>query len=166
MNRRQQTLFLTDPERATAEAIRQQLDPVQHRLIPAHVTLCREDELAAHGIADLNDLPALDAHAPLTLQFGAPELFHGHGVLLPCVAGESEFHQLRVAILGSTQIRTHHAHITLAHPRNPRVVDDLLAACVGLTTPVTATFSRIALIEQSGSEPWKVRGERQLGARR
>lgn len=38
--------------RVDIEAIRCIVDPVQHRLIPAHVTLCREDELTGIVLAD------------------------------------------------------------------------------------------------------------------
>ena len=47
MTRRQLTLFVPHAEAAPIEALRATLDPVQHALIAAHVTLCREDELAA-----------------------------------------------------------------------------------------------------------------------
>ena len=55
-SRRQVTLFVPDPTRSMLEAIRKRLDPVQYRLIRAHVTLCREDELAARSVTELEAL--------------------------------------------------------------------------------------------------------------
>lgn len=43
--RRQLSLFVPEPARGPVDAVRQALDPQQHALIPAHVTLCRESEL-------------------------------------------------------------------------------------------------------------------------
>ncbi len=153
--RRQLTLFVSDPARATLEAIRARLDPVQHRLIPAHVTLCREDELAAYSVDELGARCREVRPAPITLTFGAPEPFDGHGVLLPCIAGQPEFQRLRVALLGTDQIRAHRPHITLAHPRNPRAPENLPATWASLNTPITMTLTRLALIEQHGASAWE-----------
>jgi hypothetical protein len=52
--RRQLSLYVPEPIATRLEAVRRVLDPVQHALIPAHVTLCRDDELEAlspHQIA-------------------------------------------------------------------------------------------------------------------
>lgn len=153
--RRQLTLFLSDPERAAIEAVRARLDPVQHRLIPAHVTLCREDELAAFPMDELEARCVQAGPSAITLAFGAPEVFDGHGVLLPCTAGQPDFQRLRVAILGTDQIRAHRAHITLAHPRNPRAAENLPSTWASLSIPMTTTLSRLALIEQQGTSPWQ-----------
>ena len=45
--RRQLTLFLAGEMAAAVEAVRRVVDPEQYRLIPAHVTLCREEENAS-----------------------------------------------------------------------------------------------------------------------
>jgi|GEM_PF-3988953 len=47
MKRRHLILFVPAGITASIEALRRFVDPVQHSLIPAHVTLCREDELEA-----------------------------------------------------------------------------------------------------------------------
>ncbi len=156
-SRQQVTLFVPDPARSLLEAIRMRLDPVQYRLIPAHVTLCRENELAALPYTGFEALRGAAQHAPLTLHFGPPEVFDGHGVLLPCIAGGSHFHRLRVAILGTEDLPPHRAHITLAHPRNPRAPGNLPSTYASLTTPFTITLSRLSLVEQHGSAPWQVR---------
>ncbi|MEQ1633746.1 MAG: hypothetical protein ABL997_15305 [Planctomycetota bacterium] len=43
--RTQLSLFVPPPHDVLVESVRAVVDPVQHALIPAHVTLCREDEL-------------------------------------------------------------------------------------------------------------------------
>lgn len=43
--RRQLTLFVDEKQSVTIESIRQKFNPQQYRLIKAHVTLCREDEI-------------------------------------------------------------------------------------------------------------------------
>ena len=140
---------------ATLEPIRQRLDPVQHGLIGAHVTLCREDELAESPLARLRGLVPLPS--AITLTFGAPVGFDAHGVLLPCIDGSTEFHRLRAAVLASTAIRQHAAHITLAHPRNPRAPGNTTPGEISLATPLRVTFGTISLIEQVDGGPWVVR---------
>ena len=161
-SRRQLTLFVPLGAAATLEAIRRRVDPVQHRLIAAHVTLCRDEDLADRSIAEFcADLAHI--HQPtLTLQFGPVETFAGHGVLLPCIAGELAFHRLRVDLLRSEDIEAHRPHITLAHPRNPLTVENVASAYAALTQPLTITFERVSLIEQVDGRPWQVRHERNL----
>ncbi len=153
--RRQLTLFVPDGTAPWLEPLRQQLDPVQRDLIAAHVTLCREDE-----IVDL-ELPALwqrlATESPVTLIFGAPRRFDGHGLLLPCVDGATAFQQLRVRALDSDAIRTPEAHLTLAHPRNPRAPGNIEAKLGALPVPLSVTFRAVALIEQINGQPWEVR---------
>jgi hypothetical protein len=160
--RQQLTLFVSGVEAASLESIRQRLDPVQFRLIPAHVTLCREDELATRFGTDAVPLRQLAQHAPLELHFGPPEVFDGHGVQLPCIEGESAFHALRAAILGSSNIRVPRAHITLAHPRNPRARENVPSTYASLVGTRPITLSRLALIEQRGQGPWQVLDEMAL----
>ncbi|QJR37276.1 2'-5' RNA ligase family protein [Gemmatimonas groenlandica] len=97
--RRQLTLFVPHAGAGAIEEVRAQLDPVQHGLIPAHVTLCREDELAEHAGDVWRDRLAAATVAPVTLTFGAPVSFSGHGVMLPCIAGQPAFHVLRAQVL-------------------------------------------------------------------
>ena len=44
-NRIQLTLFVDPKEAVTIERVRQEFNPGQFKLIKAHVTLCREDEI-------------------------------------------------------------------------------------------------------------------------
>lgn len=155
MSRRLQlTLFVPDDAAAILEPIRLRLDPVQHGLIGAHVTLCREDELAESPLAQLRALASLPP--AITLTFGAPVGFDAHGVLLPCIDGSTDFHRLRAAVLGTTAIRQHAAHITLAHPRNPRAPGNTQPSDIALATPLRITFTRVSLIEQVDGGPWVV----------
>ncbi len=154
--RRQLTLFLSGTAAPFVETLRQRVDPVQFGLIRAHVTLCREDELANCSASELRRRLARAACPPLTLVFGPPVRVGAHGMLLPCMAGEAAFHQLRVAALDATAIRAHAAHVTLAHPRNPRAPANLEASFASLPARLALTFTEIALIEQRDAQPWVV----------
>ncbi len=128
------------------------MDPVQCALIAAHVTLCREDEIARLDLPTLRH--RLSQASPLTLVFAAPRRVDGHGLLLPCVAGAPAFQQLRAQALESNTIRTSDAHITLAHPRNPRAPGNVDERIRALPVPLTVTFPLVALIEQHDARPW------------
>jgi hypothetical protein len=162
--RRQLSLFVPVVEGVQLESVRHELDPVQSELIRAHVTLCREDEIVQLSASEIE--ARLQGWAkPLTLSFGPPMIFQGHGVLLPCVAGESEFHELRAQLLGTTAIRRHSPHITLAHPRNPPSAKWALPDAVGLPQTLSYTFVEIASIEQVGGAAWRVIREFRLISR-
>ena len=155
MTRRQLTLFVPHTDAAPIEALRATLDPVQHALIAAHVTLCREDELAA--LADGALEARLDAGAAraVTLAFGRAERFDGHGILLGATTGLGEFQALRAHVLGRDDARTHRPHLTLAHPRNPRAPGNDLALARTLGDPLVVTFATATLIEQTDGGPWR-----------
>jgi hypothetical protein len=150
--RRQLTLFVPNGAAPAIDAVRQRVDPVQFGLIAAHVTLCREDEIEGLDIAELRT--RLAHVPPLTLVFGAPTPFAGHGMLLPCIEGAPAFHELRVIVLGTSGIRAHEAHITLAHPRNPLAPDNVAATYRSLSATIAITFAEVALIEQRDAQPW------------
>ena len=84
--RRQLSMYAPPPIAAAIDAVRRVVDPTQHGLIPAHLTLCREHELPdLRGVQRrLRRLPL----ARLELTFGVAVPFSGHGLLLPSVAGE------------------------------------------------------------------------------
>lgn len=152
--RKQLSLYVPEPAAQRLEDVRRAVDPVQFGLIPAHVTLCREDELI--------DLPAVrerlreNRFAPLTLRFGGVEVFHGHGLILHCREGEAAFRALRETLLGATDIRAHRPHITLAHPRNPKAAGNSYETAAQLPNPLKIIFSTVFLIEQTDGGPWKV----------
>jgi 2'-5' RNA ligase superfamily len=154
--RKQLSMYVPSPDGIQLELVREALDPVQAGLIPAHVTLCREDEIDQLSTSEIEATLRSSALRPVTLCFGRPVIFQGHGVLLPCVAGEQAFHQLRTHVLGTTAIRRHAPHITLAHPRNPPSSKSSLADAMGLPDNLSYTFAKIAYIEQIGAAPWRV----------
>jgi 2'-5' RNA ligase len=155
--RLQCSLFVPRDVAADLEAIRRILDPVQSRLIPAHVTLCREDEL---GALSLDDLQARLRHAPgpITLRFGPPEAFGEHGLLLPAIGGIDDFQSLRELVLADRGARPHVPHLTLAHPRNPKSAGNSRDATAPLRAGLTIAFDVIQFIEQVDNAPWTVRG--------
>ncbi len=155
--RRQLSLYVPERFAAGFEAVRRIVDPVQRRLIPAHVTLCREDEIARFSAAELDERLSQAGLAPITLRFSHAQVFDGHGILLNCVAGHSEFQALRERVLGSAAIRVPQPHITLAHPRNPRAPGNSLAAVAAVSGGLTIPFDAISRIEQVGQGPWRRR---------
>jgi 2'-5' RNA ligase len=154
VTRRQLTLFVPFESAEPIEAVRRVVDPVQFGLIPAHVTLCREDEIEDLSLADLGLRCA--SEPPLTLRFGRPSGFSGHGILWCCVEGESEYQDLRGRILGRSDLRASQPHITLAHPRNPQAPGYSLAAAELLSVGMSITFDAVRLIEQESGGPWRV----------
>ena len=162
--RSQLSLYVPQSAAAELEAARELLDPVQASLIPAHVTLCREDELEGLELTSLRSRLAVPEAAPITLRFGHPESFHEHGVLLPCVAGEADFEALRQWLLGSKNVRHQAPHITLAHPRNPKSPHNNLASLALLPSNPVVTFAIVSRIQQEGSAPWQLLEQYTLGA--
>lgn len=161
--RRQLTLFVPATSSAAIESVRRRLDPIQAALIAAHVTLCREDELVDLDVeVMLQRVRAWDA-GPILLGFGAATRFFDHGVLLPCEHGSDAFHRLRQWILDDRGARHHDAHITLAHPRNPRAPTDVDAALAEIPSTLRVAFPSVALIEQVAGAPWTLLREALLG---
>jgi hypothetical protein len=152
----QLSLYVPEPMATTLGALRQTLDPIQSSLIPAHVTLCREGELEAVSADDCRARLALFPAGCIALQFGWPEPFSEHGILLPCIAGEDPFIQLRQHILGKSDLRRQAPHITLAHPRNPKASGNSLARARVLPREISIAFSEVRWIEQHGNDPWRV----------
>ena len=112
--RRQLSLFVPPDAAAPLEAARRVADPVQHALIGAHVTLCRDPEGDAFDamLRRLHDEP----FGPVRLVFGAPVPFGGHGWLLPCTDGHAAYHALARAPL----VRPRHVAARAApHARPP-----------------------------------------------
>jgi 2'-5' RNA ligase len=140
---------------AHVESVRRIMDPVQSRLIPAHVTLCRNEELAEATNDTLRARLQNAQAGPITLRFGPPERFNGHGMLLGCTAGDHDFRKLREILLGGVSERLERVHITLAHPRNPKAPGNVLANASVLEHGITVTFRMVSLIEQEDQGPWK-----------
>ncbi len=155
IRRRQLSLFVPPPVGARLDRLRALLDPVQHDLIPAHVTFCRDAEADGVSPDGLSDMLAAARIGPLSLTFGAAEAFGGHGVRLPCIAGADAFSAARARVLGDT-LRMEAPHITLAHPRNSRAPSNDLARARALETPLAVTFREVRLIERRDGAPWCV----------
>lgn len=162
--RKQLSLYVPEDAAREIEAVRRVVDPIQSRLIPAHVTLCREDELGdlASVLARLRAAP----FGPLTLRFGRPVAFSGHGLLLECAGGEGRFRALRQHLLASGHIRNQRPHLTLAHPRNPRASGNAPDNTLALPEVIEVTLPSVYLIEQDGDEPWQVSEKYELRGRR
>lgn len=153
-SRRQATLYLPLPEAAAIERLRSAYNPVQHGLIRAHVTLCREDE-----VVDWDDLATrLRQIGPISvsLSFGAPIRSAGL-VYLPTVGPTTSFDELRIALLArpGVAVRTHSPHITLVHPRNGSCSDASFAKIEQEYVPFSATFRSVTLIAQADGGPWQ-----------
>jgi hypothetical protein len=157
--RRQLTLFLPLVERAVVDSIRQRLDPQQHAIIPAHVTLCRDDELEPWQEINQN-LVSLGSFS-IAMSFGEPEVLSDGCVLMRPTHGEEQYRDLRQSILGSLA-REHGAHITLLHPRNAAGIIYDLAKLRSELASLTVVFRTVSLIEQHGSSQWLV--QREYGA--
>ena len=139
------------------------MDPIQAALIAAHVTLCREDEIQQLDPTAVFSRVVAWARGPLHLAFGGPRVFNGHGVLLPCEHGSVEFQLLRQWILQDQCARDHVAHLTLAHPRNPKAAGNTATTLAAFPHALALQFPAVALIEQYGSAKWRILQEATLG---
>ncbi len=148
--RRQATLFLG--QSSSVEAIRNRFDPAQAALIAAHVTLCREDEVADWGefSKQCYELKPF----VLELEFGSP-VRDGDLVYLPCVGGIGDFDELRRTLFGPHACK-HDAHITLMHPRNSVCNDSIFEEICSRLKPFAHRFSSVDLIVQEGSGVWEI----------
>lgn len=149
MNRRQASLFLSD--QFQIESLRLRYNPVQARLIPAHVTFCREDE-----VTDWDALRArLESLGPFEIElgFGAP-IRENNFVFLPVVEGSDQFHEFRCAILGD-DAREQVPHVTIIHPRNGTCTDQIFADITASVSSFQHTFREVMLIEQEGDGVWR-----------
>jgi hypothetical protein len=154
--------MLTEAVAKDVESVRRLLDPIQASLIRAHVTLCREDELEKLGSLELEARLRDYEPGALSLRFGPPERFHEHGMLLPCVEGQEDFQALRRWVLSSSAAKPHAAHITLAHPRNPKSAGNTSENATLLARGLSVTFPAVALIRQQGSAAWEQLSEYQF----
>lgn len=149
--RRQATLFLSNATQI--EHFRRRFSPYQARLISAHVTLCREDEVENWVVirARLDALPR-----EVTLEFGPPRR-DGDLVYLPGNDINGDFRVLRSFLLAgqSDQVRDHAPHITLIHPRNGKCTDEIWTEIETEIKPFVYTFSEASIILQSNGGVWE-----------
>lgn len=154
--RHQLTLFLPEAASQLVEQVRAVVDPVQAALIPPHVTLVRDDELnqvSSESFTGRLDRP-VDLTTSLELTFGGPSPSVDHGILMPCTSELTEFQSLRCRLFRELQSKPMKAHITLAHPRNPRAVGNTPQNLQPLANGLTIRFRQLALIQQTDGQPW------------
>ena len=142
------------PHAAEIEELRMRFNPLQARLIPAHVTLCREDEIADWQQLEVRIRRLLPIQ--VTIGFGSP-LRDGNLVMIPAVSGIEQFDQLREELIadGTKQPRKQMPHVTIIHPRNGVCTDEIFEEIKTRMQPFERTFQSINLIEQTNGGPWK-----------
>lgn len=113
--RRQLSLFVPEPERSQIDAVRQKFDPKQHAIIPAHVTLYRDEELEP-WLSLEKKLFCLES-VEIVFELGIPQKIINGGVVIPMLNSSAAFDNLRYKLLGNSCSRQI-PHITLVHPRN------------------------------------------------
>ncbi len=154
--RRQLTLFVNPKDADDIENIRKKFNPIQYKLIDCHVTLCREDEIQNIAVV-LDNLHHLGS-TKITILFGRVTRFdNGLGVLLPALADNKQFHQLRLKVLkglGMTE-RRQEPHITLMHPRNSICTNEIFKTIEQNNLPASLTFDNISFIEQVNGGQWQ-----------
>ncbi len=154
--RRQLTLFVSASEAKGIEQIRKTCNPIQHNLIAAHITLCREDEIENWEIIEQNLITL--TQLPIIIQLDKVERFAaGKGVFIPAKGHQVAFDKLRKAVLKGVieQPRKHHAHLTLMHPRNSTCTDAIFDKIKAISLPNSLVFDRITLIEQENGGAWQ-----------
>jgi len=154
--RRQLTLFVSTDEAKVIEEIRKKYNPIQHRLIAAHITLCREDEIEHWETIEQNLITL--KQLPLTIYLEEVKRFaEGKGLFIPAKEQQKAFDVLRKVILKGAieQPRKHHAHLTLMHPRNSTCTDATFNEIKALRLPKYLVFDTITLIEQENGGVWQ-----------
>jgi hypothetical protein len=150
VNRRQASLYLTNVPHI--ESLRRRFDPTQARLIPTHVTLCREDEVKDWDAfrARLQSLCPFE----ISLEFGDP-VREDNFVFLPVREGFNDFHAFRRALL-TDEPRIHIPHVTIIHPRNGTCTDQIFTEISESIPPLQFTFREVMLVEQEDGDVWKL----------
>lgn len=151
--RQQLSLFLPQNEREKVDRIRSKVDPKQFALIPAHLTLCRDDELIFFSTIEQRLLELAPFHLQMT--FGPPEVLSDGCVLLRPVEGQEAYQEIRRQLLGSTA-SIHNAHITLLHPRHAEDAHYNLQEIRESLSDLVVQFQAISHITKKGDEPWRV----------
>jgi 2'-5' RNA ligase len=161
--RRQLSLFLPEPERSAVDEVRRKYDRNQFDIIPAHVTLCGDDEIEPwSGVADaLNSIKQVN----IVLSLGGATRLQDGCVLIPVAGSASSYDQVRRQILGE-RYKPRTPHITLLHPRNSAGKAHLFSAMKEEVLPAFVRLNEIALIEQVDGGVWNVVERYGAGTRR
>ena len=154
--RYQLTLFIKQSNEII-ESIRAEFNPIQHSLIPAHVTLCREDEIEEIDKI-IERIKSINYKKPFRIRFKSVKRFaDGKGALIPATDRNIEFKELRMSVLGQAKLRKEQfPHITLMHPRNSTCTDEIFEKIKKQELPTELLFDKINLIEQRNGGKWKV----------
>ena len=154
--RRQLTLFVSE-QNELIERLRAEFNPVQYNLIPAHVTLCREDEIEPIEKI-IENINSIKLKAPLQIQLNRAQRFaDGKGVMLPAKGENLAFHELRKSALGLSEFpKEYQPHLTLMHPRNSTCTDEIFERINRTELPTELSFDKIHLIEQTNGGKWNV----------
>ncbi len=143
------------------EKIRAEFNPIQFKLIPAHVTLCRENEIEPIEKV-IENIKSFSLDNPLRIEFDKVERFdNGKGLLIPAKSENTDFNELRKSILkGLIEFPVdHHPHITLMHPRNSTCTDQIFNEITKYKLPIELSFDTISLIEESNDGQWKIKNQ-------
>jgi hypothetical protein len=149
VTRRQASLFLAGVP--AVESMRNRWNPEQARLIPAHLTLCREDEISDwDGLqVKMKSLCPFEIH----FAFGAP-VRDGNFVYLPILDGLDSFRKLRRQLL-SENARNLEPHVTIIHPRNGICTDCIFSEIQQSIQPFGTSIRDVRLIEQVDGGVWR-----------
>lgn len=135
--RRQLTLIVAPDQHAALDRVRQRLDPKQYAIVPAHVTLCRDEELVPWPEIHRR----LERLVPFSIRmpFGEPRRLADGCILLRLTDGMEPYQELRNSILGAPA--PHHGpHLTLLHPRNAAAVESDLGRLAQELAGTVVTF--------------------------
>lgn len=153
--RKQLTLFIDDPG-GNIEKIRSKFNPVQFKLIPAHITLCREDEI--EPIAQtIQRIKSISIEKPIRIVLNELVRFdNGKGVFISTSGSGKEFVDLRKKVLGQPELKKEQVpHLTLMHPRNSTCTDEIFNLIKVYNLPSDLEFHTISLIEQINGGKWR-----------
>lgn len=151
--RRQATLFLPASCADHVESIRSRFNPEQAKLIRAHVTLCREDEVHDWGVFRSRLVSIHSTGIKLKVNRIVRD---GNLVYATCDNTDS-FHALRHRLLATerSEPRHHQPHLTLIHPRNGICDDDTYGRLAAMFKPFVADFDTATVIEQTNGGIWR-----------
>ena len=155
--RKQITLFVVENQSLEIEKVREKFNIDQFKLIKAHLTLCREDELEQFEKVMIN-LNKLDFKS-FFLKVGKPILFSSeNGILLPVIGNTEAFNVLRSEILNGIieNPRNQEPHITLMHPRNSICSNEIFTEIQNYNFPFQFKFDKVSLIEQVFGKKWNI----------
>ncbi|MEO0527173.1 MAG: 2'-5' RNA ligase family protein [Bacteroidota bacterium] len=155
-SRKQLTLFIHEPS-GNIEKIRAEYNPIQYHLIPAHVTLCREDEIEPTE-KTIERITSIALERPVRIKFKKVQRFaDGKGAYILSLGNNTEFKELRKMVLGQGELKKEQLpHITLMHPRNSTCTHEIFEQIGNHDLPTELEFGKISLIEQKNGGKWEV----------